>query len=170
MEKQYEEDTNVGLRVDPERVRLLSFRLLTVFLASKELNQLRDGEYDSGPDILSQYERPEIEHLLLQIAILCRTADDNAISGRTFDERRNPIVGRLHVDVSQCGDTELRLREACNKIIHQKRVHYEIVEGEYSWNRYLEPTLYVYGRQQDKEWKAVLDVKEFCYAVCNLPE
>ncbi len=170
METQYEEDRNTGLRIDPERVRLLSFRLLTVFLASEGLNRLRDGEYDSGPDILSQYERPEIEHLLLQIAILCRTADDNAASGRTLGGRHNPTVGRLYADASKADSTELCLREACNKIIHQRRVNYEVVEGEDSWNSHLEPTLYVYGKHNGKEWKAVLEVKEFCYGACNLPE
>lgn len=170
MEKQYEQDRNQGLRVDPERVRLLSFRLLTIYLASKELNTLRDGEYDSGPDVLSQYERPEIEHFLLQIAILCRTADDNAIAGRTLDERWNPTVGRLYPDTSQSEFRQLGLRDACNKIIHQKKVNYEVIDSEYSWNNYLEPTLYIYGTQNNIEWKAELDVKEFCYAVCHLPE
>lgn len=170
MEKQYEQDHNQGLRVDPERVRLLSFRLLTIFLASKELNTLRDGEYDSGSDVLSQYERPEIEHLLLQIAILCRTADDNAIAGRTFHERYNPSVGKVYPDTAKPDLTVLRLREACNKIIHQEKVNYEVVEGEYPWNRYLEPILHIYGTQNNIEWKTVLDVKEFCYAVCQLPE
>jgi hypothetical protein len=170
MEKQYEEDHNQGLRIDPERVRLLSFRLLTIYLASKELNSLRDGEYDSGPDVLSQYERPEIEHLLLQIAILCRTADDNAIAGKTLYDRYNPIVGKLYPDISKPEFTKLGLREACNKIIHQEKVNYEVVEGEYKWNRYLEPTLYIYGTQNNTKWKAELDVKEFCYGVCHLPE
>ena len=145
MEKQYEQDHNQGLRVDPERVRLLSFRLLTIYLASKKLNCLRDGEYNSGPDILSQYERPEIEHLLLQIAILCRTADDNAIAWRTLEERRNPTAGRVYPDTSQSEFGQLGLRDACNKIIHQKKVNYEVIDGEYFWNNYIEPTLYIYG-------------------------
>lgn len=170
MEKQYEQARNQGLRIDPERVRLLSFRLLTIYLASKELKSLCDGEYDSGPDVLSQYEKPEIEHLLLQIAVLCRTADDNAIAGRTFFERYNSDVGKLYSDVSKPDFAKLCLREACNKIIHSGKVNYEVVEGEYEWNHYLEPTLYLYGTQNNIQWKAVLDIKKFCYSVCHVPE
>ena len=171
MEKQYEEDYNKGLRIDPERVRLLAFRLLTIFLASKPLNTMRDGKPDSGPGILSTYERPEIEHLLLQIAILCRTADDNATHGRTICPRRNPIVGKLYPDASKTDCIDLNLREACNKIIHQRRVNYEVVAGEYPWNSYCQPLLYIYGtKKRNTEWKAELDVKEFCYSLCHLPE
>lgn len=170
MEKQYEKDYIKGLRVDPERVQLLAFRLLTIFLANKSLNTMRDGEYDSGPDILSMYERPEIEHLLLQIAILCRTADDNAIHGRVISPRHNPIVGKLYPDISNSNFIDLNFREACNKIIHQREVHYEVIAGEYSWNSYLEPVLYIYGKKNNIEWKAEIDVKEFCYSVCHLPE
>jgi hypothetical protein len=170
VERQYEDDHNEGLRINAERVRLLAFRLLTVFLASRDLNTSRDRGCDSGPDILSQYERPEIEHLLLQIAILYRTADNNSIAGKTLDERYNPSVGILYPDTSKPNFTELCLREACNKIIHQEKVNYEVVLGEYEWNRYLEPILYIYGTQNNMQWKTELDVKKFCYSACHLPE
>lgn len=170
MEKQYEEDYNKGLRIEPERVRLLAFHLLTIFLASESLNTMRDGEPDSGPDVLSAYERPEIEHLLLQIAILCRTADDNATHGRTICPRRNPTVGKLYPNASETNCIDLTLREACNKIIHQRKVNYDLVIGGYPWNSYCKPLLYIYGTKNNTEWKAELDVREFCFSLCHLPE
>jgi hypothetical protein len=168
MERQYEEAVNEGIRIDSERVGLLSYRLLTMFLASKGLSELRDGEYDSGADILSQHEQPEIEHSLIQIAILYRIADDNARAGRSFNGPWNPVVGKLYPDVSKEQSEELNLREACNKIIHLTKLKYNMIEGEYSWQSYVQPTLYLYGRKDSQEWKAVLDVKEFCGALSRL--
>lgn len=110
MERQYEEAVNEGIRIDSERVGWLSYRLLTMFLASKGLSKLRDGEYDSGADILSQHEQPEIEHGLIQIAILYRIADDNARAGRSFNGSWNPVVGRLYPDASKKQSEELNLR------------------------------------------------------------
>jgi hypothetical protein len=165
MERQYEEAVNDGIRIDSERVGLLSYRLLTMFLASKGLSKLRDGEYNSGADILSQHEQPEIEHNLVQIAILYRIADDNALAGRSINGSWNPVVGRLYPNASRKRSEELNLREACNKIIHLTKLNYDMVEGEYSWQSYVRPTLYLYGRKASQEWKAVLDVKQFCGAL-----
>ncbi len=165
MERQYQEAVNEGIRIDSERVGLLAYRLLTMFLASKGLSELRDGEYDSGPDILSQHEQPEIEHLLIQTAILYRIADDNAKAGRSFYGSWNPVVGRLYPDISKEQSEELNLREACNKIIHLTKLKYDMIEGEFSWQNYVQPTLYLYGRKGNQEWKAILDVKEFCIAL-----
>lgn len=165
MERQYEEAVNEGIRVDSERVGLLSYCLLTMFLASKGLSELRDGEYDSGADILWQHEQPEIEHTLIQIAILYRISDDNARAGRSFNGPWNPAVGRLYPDASTTQSEKLNLREACNKIIHLTKLKYDMVEGEYSWQSYVQPTLYLYGSKGSQEWKAILNVKEFCGAL-----
>lgn len=45
------------------------------------------------------------------------------------------------------------------------KLKYDMVEGEYSWQSYVRPTLYLYGRKGAQEWKAVLDVEEFCGAL-----
>jgi hypothetical protein len=42
----------------------------------------------------------------------------------------------------------LTLRERCNKVIHAKRIAFDI-ERESAWyNRYLNSTLYLYGEQR----------------------
>jgi hypothetical protein len=172
MEDYYEDSRSVnkGVRVDPERVKLLSFRLLTILLASEKLHALCNGEHDSGADILTiEFEKSEIEHLMLQIAVLFRSADTSALEGLLFSERWNPTVGKLE---EPTGDQskDLSLREACNKIIHVKEIKYEVIEGEYSWNRFLESMIYLYGQHNKKNWKATLDIKAFCFEVCHLPD
>ena len=171
MEDYYEKrSVNKGIRVDPSRVQLLSFRLLSIFLASENLHKLCNGEFDSGADILAnEYEQSETEHLLLQIATLFRSADTSALEEVTFNQRWNPIVGKLEQPIGgQAKD--LTLREACNKIIHVKEIKYEIINGEYEWTRYLKPTLYLYGQQRNEQWRAILDMEAFCFETCHVPE
>lgn len=171
MEEYYEDHSvNKGIRVDPSRVQLLSFRLLTIFLASENLHNLCNGEYDSGPDILAnEFEKVEIEHLMLQIAALFRSADTSAQEELTFNPRWNPTVGELEEPIGG-QPKELSLREACNKIIHVREIKYEVVCGEYEWNRFLKPVIYLYGQKQEINWRAILDVKVFCFQVCHMPE
>lgn len=171
MEDYYEDySVNKGIRVEQSRVRLLSFRLLTIFLASENLHSLCNGEYDSGADILAnEFEKVEIEHLMLQIATLFRSADTCAKAKLTFNQRWNPNVDKLEEPVgSQVKD--LTLREACNKIIHVEEIKYEVINGDYEWNRFLKPTIYLYGKKLEHRWKAILDIKKFCFEVCHAPE
>ena len=171
MEGYYEDySVNKGIRIDQSRVQLLSFRLLTIFLASENLHSLCNGEYDSGAVILANtFEKAEIEHLMLQIATLFRSADTSALDELTMNPRWNPNVGKLEEPIgSQAGD--LSLREACNKIIHAREIKYEIINGDYEWNRFLKPTISLYGEKHKNKWRAILDVKDFCFEVCHTPE
>ena len=171
MEDYYEKrSVNKGIRVDRSRVQLLSFRLLSIFLASKNLHGLCNGEYDSGADILAnEFEKVEIEHLMLQIATLFRSADTSALEDLTFNQRWNPNVCLLEQPIESQAKN-LTLREACNKIIQVKEIKYEVVNGKYEWDRYLEPTIYLYGQKQKDNWRAILDIKTFCFEACHVPE
>jgi len=176
MEEYYDRDpvVNRGITVDGARVQLLAFRLLTIFLASENLHKLCDGEYNSGPDILAnQFEKDEIEHLMLLIATLWRSHDTCAGRGVTFHERWNPVVGTLQEPIDAEGK-DLDLREACSKIIHVEEIKYDLAGGDpdnpYDWKRFLLPThVSLYGkRQTGKQWKATVDVKKFCSEVCYI--
>jgi hypothetical protein len=86
-----------------------------------------------------------------------------------MNTRWNPNVGKLEEPIgSQAKD--LTLREACNKIIHVKEIKYEIIDGNYEWNRYLKPTIYLYGKRQENRWRATIDIIDFCFEVCHAPE
>ena len=171
MEDYYEKrSVNKGIRVDQSRVQLLSFRLLTTFLASENLHNICNGDCDSGADILAnEFEKVEIEHLMLQIATLFRSADTCALEELTSDQRWNPTVGKLEQPIGS-SIMDLSLREACNKIIHVWEIKYEIIDGDYEWNRFLKPIVYLYGQKQGKPWKAILDIEKFCFEVCHVPQ
>lgn len=165
----YYDHTQKTIKVDPIRVQLLSYRLLSLFFASEKLHIACSGECNSGADYFaSNFEKVEIEHTLLNIATLFRTADTNAINGRTFYDRWNPVVGELVVDSKD--NYQMTLREACNKIIHSKEIKYEIQEGEYEWNRFLQPTIYLYGEHNKIGWRAIIDIQLFCFQIVGMPE
>lgn len=171
MEDYYEKHSvNKGIRVEQSRVQLLSFCLLSIFLASENLHKLCNGEFNSGADILAnEYEKSEIEHLLLLIATLFRSADTSALEEVTFNQRWNPNVGKLEQPIGNQAK-DLTLREACNKIIHVKEIKYEIIDGDFEWNCYLKPTMYLYGKHQKEQWRAILDIEAFCFETCHVPE
>ncbi|SFH61803.1 hypothetical protein SAMN05216299_1384 [Nitrosospira sp. Nsp14] len=48
----------------------------------------------------------------------------------------------------------LGLPEACNKIIHARKISFDVEKiGEHP---YLNPYVYLYGKQNGKNWKATL--------------
>ncbi len=173
MESQYHWFTGIsrGFVVDKLRVQLLAYRLITVFLSSKELSNLCTLDDETPSLMKQQFEQSEIEHLLLQIAILVRAADDSARSGQTFGISWNPKVGTLIQNLETDTTEDLMLREACNKIIHAEKVNYDVYRNSELSRTYIEPTfIYLYGRKENKRWKAILDIKRFCLEVCHIPE
>ncbi len=58
------------------------------------------------------------------------------------------------------GEQGLSLREACNKIIHATKIHFDVSENEIGV-LYVNPHIYLYGKKFDKDWKAKLDVLDF---------
>jgi hypothetical protein len=144
------------------------YRLLTIFLASKSIAELRTGHGESF-DAISHVESlgdDEITRILLAVAITARVIDDR--DGRILDLVAGPC-GKL---VTFADDeeifTQLSLREACNKIIHAQKVHFDVSKTKDD-QPYLNPSIYLYGTLHKKKWKAILDVvafiKEYCTCV-----
>ena len=77
--------------------------------------------------------------------------------------------GQLEKDVGTTDVEILDLREACNKIIHAKKVRGDFEEN--GGQTYLNPLIYLYGEQKGKSWRATLDIvafsKEYVSLVCN---
>lgn len=108
----------------------------------------------SDSRLYKQYEEHFFERasaLLIEVAALVRE-----ISNRSDAEEEEELVSR-----SICGElvkedgtkTEtLSTREACNKILHHKKVNFDDAR----------PQIYVYGTKYDKNWKATIDILEFC--------
>jgi len=135
-------------------------RLLSIFLASKSFAALCTHHPHEGLDpigMIQEVEDDEITRILLNLAITARVVDDR--EGRAFQQRGSDC-GTLQRDVKDSEIGILDIREACNKIIHAKKVRFDVEEcGD---QRYLNPIIYLYGSQQARRWRAELDVIKFC--------
>lgn len=139
-------------------------RLLTMFLASKPLADLRTLDPGEGNDPIyrvQEVEEDELTRLLLTLAITARVVDDR--EGRLFD-LIGYSCGTLQTDVSSPKTIELGLRDACNKVIHARRIRIDTAESE-NVQTYWLPWISLHGRSTNAaEWHARLDVIEFAKA------
>lgn len=147
------------------------YRLLCYSLASRAIAELEDG---SSQRPLSSFvmadEQSEISRLLLHIAVYYRVKYDDGSWEHGFWLHKNfQGVGSLAEDIStQAPSVPLDFREACNKIIHAKRVHFDSAVHEKTGVGYLNPVVYLYGSKGAKDWKATLDITHFCRAAGNV--
>lgn len=154
-----------GHALDLKQIRLDLYRLACYFEASRHLvgretnGNASEDEYI--PDLPKEFFKDEVSRVLLQSAIVLRILDDESEANR--DERNPFICGTLELDG---GSEPLGLREACNKILHARRMNYDKCsseqrtprDGRHDWYR---PYLYLYGVQARKHWRAALDVRAF---------
>jgi hypothetical protein len=146
-------------------------RLLSIFLASRTFADLIAAPAGHAQELqdplfrLQECEEDEISRILLSLAITARVVDD--AHGRILELVAMPC-GMLVPDTRRPETSvDLELREACNKIIHSDRRHFDIEHNE-TGRPYLTPTIYLYGQQGRLEWKATLNVVEFAkqYVSC----
>lgn len=162
---------NHGFHFDTTRIRYLAYRLLATFFADVQFSTLRTGDFDSPPDkFRSEFVEADIERFLIEIAIYMRMIDDAAQDGRTWFGRSNPTVGTVTVSADG-SPSDLSLRDACNKIIHSKKRTYRTTNrGDFDWNDQLKPFVELHGEYQQQQWRAEIDIQQFCFAVGRLPE
>jgi hypothetical protein len=136
------------------------YRLVTIFLSSEKIAELTVSPH-YGEDPLRQFdefERDEITRILLTVAITVRVIDDR--SARLMNLLAGPC-GELVPDMSNPQSEALDIREACNKIIHSLKIQPEkrpLPSGVVV----LVPRILLFGHSRGGDWKATLDVVNFC--------
>lgn len=149
-----------GLFPPTESALLELYRLLAIFLASKSFAELRTGTHGEGEDPirdLQEVEVSEIFRILLMLAVTARVVDDR--EKRIFD-LLGFKCGTLQRDLASETREDLTLREAFNKIMHARKLRSDI-EYNGEGQEFFNPTIYLYGTQGSKEWRATLDVIAF---------
>lgn len=135
------------------------YRLLAIFLSSKEFSeQHKYDELDVLGD-LQEFEWEEATRILISSAII----------GRIVDDREDQLLGKAETDVgllwkdwSRPDDSVvLTLREAFNKIIHADRVRTDLELDEENGLSYFNNVVYFYGTYNGKEWKATLRIVDY---------
>ncbi|EGR3356116.1 TPA: hypothetical protein ACQYFN_004737, partial [Vibrio parahaemolyticus] len=128
--------------------------LLSIFHASKGLSRVSDEVLQ----VKSLWQESEAVRLLLNIAVVVRNRLEVKKSACLKGYQDN--VGTLEF-VSSGETRELTFREACNKIIHSKRVTflYE-TEPAYAGDP-LKDNVIVRGQIGNKDWIAMIDINKF---------
>lgn len=146
------------------------YRLLAIFLASKSFASLRTHYPGEGNDPiykLQEVEDDEITRILLYLAIVARVIDDR--EQRIF-ELLGSTCGNVRTGGSDSEAKPLELRDACNKIIHAKRIRIDVERD--GVQPYFNPFIYLHGETPDRRpWNVTLDVvafaKEYATLVAN---
>jgi len=154
-----------GLRFDPTDLESDCLQLLAIFYA--QMSEAPANYLDRA----SQYMDWQTGSLLLKIAAQVRSKLDSA----GFPA----AVAALHCG-TLCRDTrnpadliKLTVREACNKILHAKRVRFDGEQRD-AHNPHagyrLSTKLFLYGEHSNREWKTELELQSFCDHACTTAE
>lgn len=135
-------------------------RLLAIFLASRNFAELCENYPGEGFDPIykiQEVEGDEITRILLSLAITARVIDDR--EGKAF-EFLGSNCGSLQRDIRDQQTEVLGIREACNKLIHAETIRLDC--AELGVQKYLNPTIYLYGVLKGNSWRVQLNIIEFC--------
>jgi len=132
-------------------------RLLAIFFSSPKFAELRTDLAGDTISILQQFEEEEITRILINSAITARIIDDREEGRFNFNDTK---CGELIEDLSLSNKSKpLNIREACNKIIHAKKIHFDTTDLNY--NTYRNPIMYFYGDKNGVEWKTTLNIVDY---------
>jgi hypothetical protein len=146
------------------------YRLMTILESSSALADY-GGTYEGDRrkvEFLRRSEFPEVSRIVVSLAAIIRAAmdaDPGLYAGDEIELEVERPVGVLRPDATQPRVWEsLEFREACNKVIHAKRVDPQrtVETGA------LTGELFLYGDYRKKDWEARLDLREFALAALSL--
>ncbi|UEX76291.1 hypothetical protein [Sediminicurvatus halobius] len=150
---------NKNHSLDLKPMRLDVYRLACQFEGSGPLSDEREDlsvdMHQALKDLEKEFFCDEASRILLQSATIIRMLDDE--SEADSDEKNPFFCGFL-----QTADKEerLSLREACNKIIHARKINFDqsLEEGTQGC---FGPYVYLYGTRSRTDWKATLYIRQF---------
>jgi hypothetical protein len=150
---------NKNHSLDLKPIRLDVYRLACQFEGSKAFSRTWDGLNAEMQQPLKGLEREffcdEASRILLQSATIIRMLDDE--SEADVDERNPFFCGMLQTDAEV---EELSLREACNKIIHARKINFDQMPDD-GQEGHFGPTVYLYGMRGRTTWKATLNIRQY---------
>ena len=146
------------------------YRLMTILESSSALADY-EGTYEGDRDkveYLRRSEFPEVSRIVISLAAIIRAAmdaDPGVYAGDEIELEVERPVGVLMPDATRPDAWEsLEFREACNKVIHAKRVDPKRTADTGA----LTGELILHGRLNKKNWQARLDLREFALAALSL--
>jgi hypothetical protein len=161
-------DSESSHRIDPNAYFLEIYRLLCHVLASAAISEVQRGFRRNLFN--TAFQRSEISRLLIHVATYYRVKyDDGSWEHAPWLHEQYEGVGVLVDDVEQPdASRSLAFREACNKVIHAKRVNFDGSPDSEESIGALNATVHLYGERLGRQWKAQIDLVEFCRAASNV--
>jgi hypothetical protein len=166
-----QEDWKAKHNIGHEAFFLDVYRLVSHFLASRPIASVDENSARRALDrFVIGNEKPEISRLLVNVAAYYRVKyDDGSWEHAAWLHDDAGLIGAvINVASHPACEQPLTFREACNKIIHAKKVHFDTSVDENTGAAYLNPIVYLYGEKGSQNWKATLDVIQFCKAAGNV--
>jgi hypothetical protein len=143
------------------------YRLMTILESSTVLADY-GGTYEGDRDkveYLRRLEFPELSRIVVSLAAIVRAALDANPQANAADLEVERPVGVLMPDATRPDAWEpLEFREACNKVIHAKRVDPKRTVDTGA----LTGELILHGDYREKDWQARLELREFALAALSL--
>lgn len=150
---------NKNYSLDLKSIRLDVYRLACHFEASSllsgELDGLSPDERGALLDLECEFFCDEASRVLLQSATILRMLDDESEAEK--QERNMFYCGTLE---TPNGTETLSLREACNKIIHGRKINFDILLTEAAHESF-GPFVYIYGAKGKLAWKAKISIRRY---------
>jgi hypothetical protein len=151
--------------INPGAFTLDLYRLVCMVLADREVAS--HGLTSSAIATLQgDYFRSEVTRILISCAAGLRIQFDRRPQGSIIEPRSD--CGKLFPNwATDPNKVEvLRLREACNKIIHATDIRFDVVVPDAATNpdeegAYCLPQLYLYGSKGHNDWRAELSLIDF---------
>jgi hypothetical protein len=157
-----------GFWIESPHIHLDLYRLVTAVLASPALAELgRSAPASRRWETLRTIEFAEVSRILVSVAAIVRNGLEAAPRSSIELERQVEILIR---DVTKPKTFQpLTFQESCNKILHATHVDPETteVEGE-EIAPVLQPYINLFGELRQRQWKAVLDIRQFAVAAVVL--
>ena len=157
---------NKNHSLDLKPIRLDVYRLACQFEGSRPFSGALEGLTAEMQRPLKDLEREffcdEASRILLQSATILRMLDDE--SEADADEKNPFFCGTLQTDTEEEG---LPLRDACNKIIHARKINFDQLPNE-GQEGYFGPLVYLYGMRGHAAWKATLNIRQYLVYAARL--
>ena len=175
-------------QIEESEILRKAYQLLAYFLANQQIARIAHPDKPDDPlkALEARFLYQETSTLLLEVAILFRSLDDQLKRSTNSAQRKNYLNKVANTNERYSFDMfdKLPIRECCNKIIHATTFEPSVVEGgdahtkdcgafyeghdrEIVWH-HLSGDIRISGKHDKKDWAYLISVPEFVEALSYL--
>ncbi len=148
--------------IDEIEIDKIIFKIITILHSSRSIAESASGESDYRECLKERFAISELILGLTSLAIIMRNKIEN------MDAYENNIVGNISKDLMLNKYEPMKFKDACDKIIHSKRLNVDMkcILNKNCW--YLNPEIHCYGEHRKLAWTAILNIEKYCENIYKL--